>query len=356
MNTVIYGAQGIALSVYKAYIVANPTDEILGFVVTSKEGNPVSLAGLPVIELRTFSAECTDKNGVQVIVATPKTVMDEIVKLLNNEGFTNIILAEREYLNNIYTKAFKAGNDIKSLYALSEGVKIPKLNIYMACSKYDKALKRKYDIPNYISPIHVGAAGPDNMKALIFDNTGDNISKENPNYCELTALYWQWKNVLNKASDTDYYGLCQYRRMLDLSESDLTRLSANDIDVVLPFPLMYEPNIEAHRKRYIKDGDWNALMRAIEHQHPDQIPKIKEILNQQSLYNYNVIIAKRGVLVDYCQWLFGILAEVEELSVPKCSERADRYIGYMGETLETIYFMMNADRLNIAFAGCSLLL
>ena len=356
MNTVIYGAQGIALSVYKAYIVANPTDEILGFVVTSKEGNPVSLAGLPVIELRTFSAECTDKNGVQLIVATPKTVMDEIVKSLKNEGFTNIILAEGEYLNNIYTKAFEAGNDIKSLYALPEGEKIPNLNIYMACSKYDKPLNRKYDIPQYIIPIHVGAAGQDNMNAQIYDNTGDNISQKNPNYCELTALYWQWKNVLNKVSDNDYYGLCQYRRMLDLSESDLTRLSANDIDVVLPFPLMYEPNIEAHRKRYIKDGDWDALKRAIEHQYPDKISKIKEILNQQSLYNYNVIIAKRKVLADYCQWLFGILAEVEELSVPKCSERADRYIGYMGETLETIYFMMNADRLNIVFAGCKLLI
>lgn len=356
MRTLIYGAQGIALSVYKAYIGANPEDEVIGFVVTSKEGNPDTLAGLPVIELRTFSAECIDKNGVQVIVATPKIVMDEIVKSLKNEGFTNIILAEGEYLNNIYTTAFKAGNDIKSLYALSEGEKIPKLNIYMACSKYDKPLNRKYDIAQYIIPIHVGAAGPDNMNAQIYDNTGNNISQKNPNYCELTALYWQWQNVLNKVSDNVYYGLCQYRRMLDLSESDLTRLSANDIDVVLPFPLMYEPNIEAHRKRYIKDGDWNALMRAVEHQHPNQIPQIKEILNQQSLYNYNVIIAKRGVLVDYCQWLFGILAEVEELSVPKCSERADRYIGYMGETLETIYFMMNADRLNIAFAGCSLLL
>ncbi len=356
MNTVIYGAQGIALSVYKAYIVANPMDEILGFVVTSKEGNPAILAGLPVIELRTFSVECTDKNGVQVIVATPKTVMDEIVKSLKDLGFTNIILAEGENLNNIYIKAYEKGLDIKSVYALSEGKKSPNLNIYMACSKYDKPLNRKYDIPQYIIPIHVGVAGPDNMNAQLYDNTGDNISQKNPNYCELTALYWQWKNVLNKVSDNDYYGLCQYRRMLDLSESDLTRLSANDIDVVFPFPLMYEPNIEAHRKRYIKDGDWNALMRAVEHQHPDQISKIKEILNQQSLYNYNVIIAKREVLAEYCQWLFGILAEVEELSVPKCSERADRYIGYMGETLETIYFMMNADRLNIAFAGCKLLI
>lgn len=39
------------------------------------------------------------------------------------------------------------------------------------------------------------------------DNTGDNISAKNPNYCELTALYWVWKNL-----DCEYIGLCHYRR------------------------------------------------------------------------------------------------------------------------------------------------
>lgn len=29
----------------------------------------------------------------------------------------------------------------------------------------------------------------------IGDNTGDNISLRNPNYCELTGLYWAWKNL-----------------------------------------------------------------------------------------------------------------------------------------------------------------
>ncbi len=56
-----------------------------------------------------------------------------------------------------------------------------------------------------------------------------------------------------------------------------------------------------------------------------------------------------------CEWLFPILERVEELSVPRGSERADRYIGYMGETLETLYFMANSNKLNIVHTECKLL-
>ena len=56
-----------------------------------------------------------------------------------------------------------------------------------------------------------------------------------------------------------------------------------------------------------------------------------------------------------CEWLFPILERVEELSVPRGSERADRYIGYMGETLETLYFMANSNKLNIVHTEFKLL-
>ena len=58
------------------------------------------------------------------------------------------------------------------------------------------------------------------------------------------------------------------------------------------------------------------------------------------------------MLEEYCRWLFPLLERVEELSIPKGTDRADRYIGYIAETMETMYFLYQKNRLNITHAGC----
>ena len=59
--------------------------------------------------------------------------------------------------------------------------------------------------PLYL-PLQVGAEGKDDL-GYQRDNVGENISAKNPNYCELTGLYWAWKNL-----DADFIGLAHYRR------------------------------------------------------------------------------------------------------------------------------------------------
>ena len=76
------------------------------------------------------------------------------------------------------------------------------------------AAHKKYRMPKdklYL-PIHAGAEGKDDI-GFKKDNTGKNISKKNPFFCELTALYWAWKNL-----DADYIGLVHYRRHLTLKK------------------------------------------------------------------------------------------------------------------------------------------
>ena len=361
MQLVIFGAQGYALGVYEAVKLLYPRREIPFFMVSKMGNNAPMLGGIPVREIASVSDDLSaeEKRGYEVIIGTPENVQPEIEEILENYGFTchSRMTSERwaELMNAFHIKLGR----FLPLKALPVGYNDPFVRIYAAKSHKDYALKKAVSVPDYVYPIQVGAANTDVKIATIADNKGDNISDRNGNYSELTGLYWIWKNklcseALSDYEDMQYYGLSQYRRMLVFSDDDLLRLCDNDVDAVLPYPMPYEPNIHAHHERYLKDVDWDALLTALQELQPEYADYFSQVLEQQYLYNYNVILAKKAVLRDYCAWLFPILARTEELSDPKGSERADRYIGYMGETLETLYFMKNAAELNIVHVGCKL--
>ena len=59
--------------------------------------------------------------------------------------------------------------------------------------------------PLYV-PLHVGRANTEDL-GFLGDDTGDSISVLNPCFCELTGMYWMWKNL-----KADYLGLAHYRR------------------------------------------------------------------------------------------------------------------------------------------------
>ena len=89
----------------------------------------------------------------------------------------------------------------------------PNIKIYVVCHK------PSYVPPNpYLYPIQVGTAlAKEALEGMLHDNEGDNISKKNKSYCELTAQYWAWKN-----EEADYYGFFHYRRYFSF-DSELNR-------------------------------------------------------------------------------------------------------------------------------------
>ena len=79
----------------------------------------------------------------------------------------------------------------------------PDIQLFVSCHK-------EFPVPNLplLHPIHVGAALSDErIGGYLRDDSGENISRLNRRYCELTGQYWVWKNV-----EADYYGFFHYRR------------------------------------------------------------------------------------------------------------------------------------------------
>jgi hypothetical protein len=123
------------------------------------------------------------------------------------------------------------------------------------------------------------------------------------------------------------------------------------VDAVLQFPTIHEPDIREHHARYVREQDWQTMLGVLGDVYPEYMAEYDRIFSQEYFYNYNLVIAKPDILRDYCSWLFPLLEETEKRSSPKGAERNDRYLAYMSESLMTLYFLYNYDRLKIYHSG-----
>lgn len=110
----IFGAKSIALGACLAVQKLYKNDlEIVGFLVSSKAGNPDTLAGLPVYELEDFL-----QRDVCILIATPEDVQEEIVKQLEEQGFHNHICVDSRKESELMEKYYSYMGIFQSIHNL----------------------------------------------------------------------------------------------------------------------------------------------------------------------------------------------------------------------------------------------
>ena len=228
-----------------------------------------------------------------------------------------------------------------------------KVKLLVCCHKKDfMATQAPY------LPIHVGKAlHPELDLGIQGDNTGDNISEKNVNYCELTGMFWAWKNL----NDVDVIGLCHYRRYFDLSSmkdvdrepylsnslpnvksSDVERLM-NKYDIVIPGnSYIYESVMDYYSIEHSKI-DFQAVENAIVKLYPEYFPAFEETMKRRNYYvGLNMLICKKSLFNNYCKWLFDILFEVENnVNIKFYDSYQSRIFGFMSERLLNVYIYHN---------------
>lgn len=215
-----------------------------------------------------------------------------------------------------------------------------KIRIFVATHKPGPVLHN-----DVFSPIHVGRVNSRfkaEMTSVIGDDTGENISSKNPCYCEMTAHYWIWKNVV----DCEYVGLCHYRRYfaVDITEGNIDQL-IQGADVILVEPSYYIDSVYSYFAKYVGAENMTILSLVMKKLCPDYYETLQTICDGVKFHPFNMLICKKTIFDQYCEWIFEILEECEKYIKPAPYTNARRALAYMAEMLTGVYFIHRQMRI-----------
>ncbi len=227
------------------------------------------------------------------------------------------------------------------------------------------ATHKDYKMPqdDMYLPLFVGAEGKRDEDGNVLDfgfqkdNVGDNISYLNPSFCELTGLYWAWKNL-----DADYIGLVHYRRHFALKikkTSDLFDSIVNhkELEPYIPQIKVFLPSkrnyfIESlyshyrHTHYIVQLDETEKILAEI---YPEYLDNYRKVVHKTSGYMFNMMIMEKTLIDEYCEWIFTILFELKNrLKMDGLSEYQSRFYGRISEIMFNVWLdrMIETGRLN----------
>ena len=173
------------------------------------------------------------------------------------------------------------------------------------------------------------------------DDTGNNISVKNREYCELTALYWAWKNL-----DADNLGLCHYRRYFESALQKGNFLLPDEAEYLLDcfdvlLPLERDYIFETNHTQYCNahnEADLDMTRRIIMEKYPGYIEAFDRRMSMTKGHRFNMFIMKKALADEYCEWLFDILSELEKrLDITGYTGKDRRVFGLVAERLLDVW-------------------
>lgn len=231
---------------------------------------------------------------------------------------------------------------------------------------------KQFFIPTalWVEPIHAGKSIASVELEMNGDNTGDNISDLNPTFCELTAVYWIWKNV--DRSKVPLWGLMHYRRYLvrpnlwdllggrksffstqadakhffeNITEEGIQR-DLQKFDVIMPFQRKLIANgqrmsIEDQFKTMHSEEHWKLMIEVLLEKYPAYEESLHFFKNSTRMYYANMMIAPWSIWDSYLSWLFDILFEINRRIEIPTDAYQKRILGFLCERLHNLYIYHN---------------
>ena len=338
----IFGAHSRARTLGVYLTALDPALKIEAYLTDNDEPNEKSIDGVPVLHI---SQDTALDFSVPVYLGTRGVHHERIASSLKKMGMKEIIPTTPEldmdlrnrYLEKYYTDR---GRTFKKLDKYSSA------SIYVIKSAADKPLGKEFVLKEYEKELQVGASLTPERIASVTDDMGFHISVRNRQFCELTGLYWIWKNA-----EEDIVGLEHYRRHFLLPDHWLDKMENNHIDVILPTPLYVAPSLaQNYRDRHIA-SDWKFMMNYLKMLYPEDYDEANTFFETTNIYSpCNMFVMRKEILDKLCCWMFPILFACAEHGGEREDPYQNRYPGFLAERLLTFYFEKNRNQYNMVYS------
>lgn len=212
-------------------------------------------------------------------------------------------------------------------------------------------------------PLIVGQNSGKENGGCYFDHTGENISEKNGRYNELTGMYWIWKNQCE-----DVVGICHYRRYFVTPVGKIENLLLGKQGHLLNEKkikkLLRQADVIVHNKTFFRKGNrlqfsagvnpyyWDILEQEMCVMYPEYFSDLQIVADRKYAHLLNMLITRKEIYDQYCNWLFPLLFRVEEKlkNSGDKSRRMDRSMGMIGERLLDVWLLHNRLKLRECFS------
>lgn len=328
----IYGAQVVAYGAYKAiWNLCRRIPEC--FIVSNLNNNPQKIDN---ISIRTLDAV---SQNTLIVVGVTELLQGEILSELRARNYCKIFILTHHEEHLLMSEYFGSIGMFPVVCGMNgQAPSSVDLALYEICNHNDKPLCNPPKHYPFEITLQAGASLTPKRIAVLSDNAGENISQKNKQYCEMTGVYWIWKNECH-----EWIGIEHYRRHLFVKPEMLT----DKVDAVLPLPYMCYPNMSAQFRRFVSGNVLQALHHALKFLYPEEYDRYQTILSGPYQYTYNLLCVRQNVFNDYCQWFFSITEYMETMTEQIPEIKNTRALSYVAEVLTNLYFMDNKNKWKI---------
>ncbi len=205
---------------------------------------------------------------------------------------------------------------------------------------------------NHYKILQVGAYDKSRVTYLR-DDIGEHISHKNSYYCELTGLYWIWKNNREKADEIT--GIVHYRRffttvfeewrytyfgvMPKIISYSKVEEALKKYDIILPRRVTIFRTVKEFYGDIHCEEDLDLTRKVIEEVCPEYLESFDKVMGAHYFYYGNMMLCRRELLDAYCEWLFPILCKLEsKIDINKYADTYQKRVyGFIAERLLQVW-------------------